>query len=213
MKFTLLAATISLALPLAPVQALESGQDFEAYSPGTPSVPLLSDQPEFGFISGGIVAAPGSTVDSWYALDGAHVYYGTAVTYTNIFPGPEHCCGYGRLEMLISSPNGVLVEFFGHDYLTEFSETLLYSEVITGQGILFGWGDPWIEGMPGINGDITTIRWTSLDQTPFAIDNLAGLGTSFIPEPASWAMMIAGFGLSGIALRRRRSNAGLATRA
>ena len=28
--------------------------------------------------------------------------------------------------------------------------------------------------------------------------------TSAVPEPASWAMMIAGFGLSGSALRRRR---------
>ncbi len=38
----------------------------------------------------------------------------------------------------------------------------------------------------------------------------AGLGNSFaaaggVPEPASWALMIAGFGLAGAALRRRRT--------
>jgi len=30
-------------------------------------------------------------------------------------------------------------------------------------------------------------------------------GDSAVPEPAAWAMMIAGFGLAGVALRRRRS--------
>ena len=29
--------------------------------------------------------------------------------------------------------------------------------------------------------------------------------SSFVPEPASWAMLIAGFGLTGAAMRRRRS--------
>lgn len=33
-------------------------------------------------------------------------------------------------------------------------------------------------------------------------------GTPAVPEPASWAMLIAGFGLTGAALRRRRARAG-----
>ena len=42
--------------------------------------------------------------------------------------------------------------------------------------------------------------------SPFKIDNIRydALQTK-IPEPASWMMMIAGFGLSGAAMRRRRS--------
>jgi hypothetical protein len=35
--------------------------------------------------------------------------------------------------------------------------------------------------------------------------NTAVLGTGAVPEPASWAMLIAGFGLTGAAARRRRS--------
>ena len=31
-----------------------------------------------------------------------------------------------------------------------------------------------------------------------------GIGSSVVPEPASWAMLIAGFGLVGATLRRRR---------
>lgn len=37
-------------------------------------------------------------------------------------------------------------------------------------------------------------------------DNIVVAAAGIIPEPASWALMIAGFGLSGAALRRRRSH-------
>jgi hypothetical protein len=30
-----------------------------------------------------------------------------------------------------------------------------------------------------------------------------GIGVGGVPEPASWAMLIAGFGLTGAAMRRR----------
>ena len=42
--------------------------------------------------------------------------------------------------------------------------------------------------------------------TAFRVDNLAGTAnavTGGVPEPMTWAMMIAGFGLAGTALRRR----------
>jgi hypothetical protein len=38
-------------------------------------------------------------------------------------------------------------------------------------------------------------------------DRAFALLGSDVPEPASWAMMIAGFGLTGAAMRRRRSTA------
>ncbi len=34
-----------------------------------------------------------------------------------------------------------------------------------------------------------------------------GIGVGGVPEPATWAMMIAGFGLTGVAIRRRRAMA------
>jgi hypothetical protein len=37
-------------------------------------------------------------------------------------------------------------------------------------------------------------------------------GAPVIPEPATWAMMIAGFGMVGCALRNRRGNLGMAAR-
>ena len=55
----------------------------------------------------------------------------------------------------------------------------------------------------------TTIRFTGNDNDGFGIDNIrwASAATPGVPEPASWAMLIAGFGLVGAATRRRRAAA------
>ena len=53
------------------------------------------------------------------------------------------------------------------------------------------------------NGSPTTLTFSSLTGTAFgaALDNVS---VTAVPEPASWALMIAGFGLAGAALRGRR---------
>lgn len=51
--------------------------------------------------------------------------------------------------------------------------------------------------------DFGKLRFTST-QKAFEIDNFH-ISTSAVPEPATWAMMIAGFGLAGAAIRRRRT--------
>ena len=54
---------------------------------------------------------------------------------------------------------------------------------------------------------LTRISFSSSEA--FAIDDLAiGLADVMpgVPEPASWAMFIAGFGLTGAAMRRRRTS-------
>ncbi|HEY9234910.1 MAG TPA: PEPxxWA-CTERM sorting domain-containing protein [Phenylobacterium sp.] len=53
----------------------------------------------------------------------------------------------------------------------------------------------------GAGESITGLTFAS-SQNSFEIDDISG---SAVPEPATWAMMIAGFGLAGTALRRRRT--------
>lgn len=48
--------------------------------------------------------------------------------------------------------------------------------------------------------DVTRFVLTSTDSNGVSIDNVR---FAPVPEPATWAMMIAGFGLAGTALRRR----------
>ncbi|GGI88598.1 hypothetical protein GCM10007973_26180 [Polymorphobacter multimanifer] len=67
----------------------------------------------------------------------------------------------------------------------------------------------------GFNGLSANGTWTLLTADTFAADigTIAGgwsldittSGTDVIPEPSSWAMLIAGFGLVGAASRRRRT--------
>ena len=51
--------------------------------------------------------------------------------------------------------------------------------------------------------------FTAEDPDAFIVDNRFTPPAGGVPEPASWALMIAGFGLAGAALRRRRAAAEL----
>jgi choice-of-anchor C domain-containing protein len=55
------------------------------------------------------------------------------------------------------------------------------------------------------NSAVSTLAFTSIDNTASgpALDNVSISGGN-VPEPATWAMLIAGFGLVGVAARRRR---------
>jgi len=61
-----------------------------------------------------------------------------------------------------------------------------------------------------VNGDGRAIKGLTLTttQNSFEVDNLATSGAlGAVPEPASWAMMLAGLGLVGVAARRRSATA------
>lgn len=51
-------------------------------------------------------------------------------------------------------------------------------------------------------GTSTTLNFASLDNSPYgpALDSVS---IAAVPEPAAWGMLIGGFGLAGLALRRR----------
>ena len=67
---------------------------------------------------------------------------------------------------------------------------------------------PWVARTSSVfaltGGTTYSLRFTGLSQvdSTVLIDNVS-LATEAIPEPASWALMIAGFGLIGAAMRRR----------
>jgi hypothetical protein len=53
-----------------------------------------------------------------------------------------------------------------------------------------------------LGGDVAHDITFSSNGVAFEFDNIAVAG---VPEPATWALMIGGFGLAGVALRRRRA--------
>ena len=59
-------------------------------------------------------------------------------------------------------------------------------------------------GFTGVS--FNSIRITNLSSDYYLIDSVQLGSTSHgVPEPATWAMMIFGFGLAGASLRRRRA--------
>ncbi len=51
--------------------------------------------------------------------------------------------------------------------------------------------------------DLVSLTFGAPGQGYWAVDNIA-VGPSTVPEPAAWALMFAGFGAVGVALRRRK---------
>lgn len=50
----------------------------------------------------------------------------------------------------------------------------------------------------------TTLEFRGIVNDVFGVDNVAG-AVAAVPEPATWALMIGGFGLAGASLRRRKA--------
>lgn len=184
-------------------------ETFESYADGTAIVyPFVGNDPDFGILSGGQVATPGQNLDGWFQINGSKVYAGNDLLYTTYLgPDKQHCCGFFYLGFYISSPAEVTVEFYTHGGGLEYEDiALAWSTVVSGQSQFLSFGTPADfdpEGhYPGYT-EIVEVRMFTADGSLFAIDDFQTAGAAVVPESASWAMMIAGFGLVGASLRRR----------
>lgn len=204
---SLLAAALLSFATAASAVVPDQIETFESYASGTPTVfPFNDNDPDFGNLTGGAVRTPGSDIDASFQLGGERVYAGSNLIYTTYIGQQQyHCCGFFWLGMDITSPTGVTVEFWGHGADLEYgSITLMFSTVVSGQNVFLSFGNPDAPDPDGpFQSDIVEVRWFTEDGSLFAIDNFQTAGMAAVPEPASWALMIAGFGLAGAALRRK----------
>jgi len=68
------------------------------------------------------------------------------------------------------------------------------------------WSQSFINAVAPASGSVIVRFFGSsgaLDQGAPGLDNMALVARNAVPEPASWALMIGGFGLAGAAMRRR----------
>lgn len=94
---------------------------------------------------------------------------------------------YNQVEVL--GANGVVLDSFnGGDFMPANGNQFISD---TNRRVTFGWD--------GSNA-ITGLRFTSTG-VAFEFDDISALA---VPEPATWAMLIAGFGMVGYAVRRRQ---------
>lgn len=199
MKYAIATAlALFVAAPATAVQSWTGNQvleDFEARPLGPTSItyPLDPVKSDLGVLSGGSVAAATAALP---AASPSHVYTGTVITYDGGWGSGVH---WAAVSALVSGSAPIRLRAW------EFDQT-------PGQRLI---ADIWTTG-----NDVNTVlgfgddfNWQHISRAEFSSDALfamddfrLGLPDALIgiPEPASWTMLIAGFGLTGAALRRRR---------
>jgi hypothetical protein len=147
--------------------------------PGTYWVPFLSSSMTLaGFASDGVVGTYGSTSQplDMYSFAG----------------------GFGLESMLGSSPNANLIDFRGilpatYD-LTSAMGPFTFDPLTFSQ---FDYAKVTLNGQ--------AVHFDTMNPVTFTA-TLQGPTTGAVPEPASWAMLIAGFGAVGATMRHRRNS-------
>lgn len=124
--------------------------------------------------------------------------------------------GYG--DTVFTRAGGGVFDLFSVDLaFGPFSHSGLESDTTTVTGTLFGGGTVSTVLTVGYPFQTYQLDWKQLTSVSFgqlantseylAFDNIV---YNAIPEPASWAMMVSGFGLAGAMMRRQRRRTRLA---
>lgn len=134
------------------------------------------------------------------AQSGAQVYGGTSILIT-VGPAQQDLIDYSWPDFgaFVTGTTDILLELSAFDYNLQVEVPVFATLVGPGISYLSGGStDFWY-------GFYTSARFSSAEY--FTMDTLAlGLPNVApgVPEPATWALLIGGFGLTGTALRRRR---------
>ncbi len=174
--------------------------DFEGYAPGT----SITNQ----YAALGVTFA---TSDGVSVENAAISRYFIEGTFTNSLTNSLDGENVRRQFLTINFAHGSSGVSFGYDNYGEFLSGDNF-KAYDGSGTLIETLSPSsasYSALETISFSTTGIRRITLEQPTsgwiFAIDNLNFTAT--VPEPGSWVMLIAGFGLVGAALRRRRGEA------
>ncbi len=195
------AAMLAMAAPAVAVQSENGSQileDFEGYATGPRSFNFCSvafpAEDCLGILSGGSVELGTA---AFPAASGSQVYVGTSIS-LNIFDKFNY--SWPAVSALVTGVDPIRLQVWDYDTNTA-SEVLRFDSATAGNttNFFFNFGD---DSSPQY---LTRFEFSSA--TEFAIDDLR-LGLRDVPpgvpEPTSWALLIAGFGLIGAVARRQR---------
>ncbi|MDO9430478.1 MAG: PEPxxWA-CTERM sorting domain-containing protein, partial [Phenylobacterium sp.] len=143
----------------------------------------------------GLYAEPPGTPGNYIAVQSANGTDGSA-TLTSLG-------GFTNFSLFMGSPdtyNSITFTFFNAP-----SVTLSGTQISNGGTLFPTTGDQSLAYRVNFyfGGDVAkSVTLQSIGQNAYESD---GWAVSAVPEPATWAMMITGFGLAGAAIRRRRN--------
>ncbi len=198
-------AALALATPGAAQTVYHYG--FENLANGTSVVrlDLLTGADNTERLTGGSVGTPGVDVSGdFVARSGSKVYVGTGMDF--VLTDPD-CCSWEGVGAYVTGGAAITATAYAWDY--DLADYVVFGLSQSTGGSTLGTPNFKLEfgsftgELPAL---IVKVEFRSTET--FAIDDIYYGGTVGIPEPASWALLIAGFGLTGAAMRRRRGLAG-----
>lgn len=189
-KYLLPALVAATALAQAPAQAVTI--DFNNYSPDGQCGELSTDGLTF---TPGI---PGMCVGVWNNASSGGAYNGTLAL---IYAGP----------LVVTPTDGGLFKLSQFDaglswYTAATLHTLTATAVLADDSLAYGFADITKEfsTIPVADIWLKSITFDGIDDGYITLDNI-GVTYAPLPEPASWALLIVGFGLIGVTVRQRRT--------
>jgi hypothetical protein len=188
-----------------PLTGSSFGFDF---NPTVDRIRVVSDANQNLRINGNVMP-PDTIIDGSLTLDGQVPFDLLAAAYTNSRPGALTTMLFGidaRTGALVRSTNAnagtyVTTNMMGISYAP------LGLQLDNAQAIGFDISGNTGRGYFNFNNDIYRIDLQSGSPTLLGATgggSIIGLAAGAVPEPASWAMLITGFGLVGAARRRQR---------
>lgn len=185
MKLYLSCLAVPMLLATAPASATLLGESFSAryYFPDSSSIyPNASVPPDFIVGPGveGSIDVEGVT-DVTFDFDALSL----AITFDTTLDGPTWTStSFNGIIFTSATPLDVSGAFVVSTTLAGFDNSRI---TISGNQIALNW-----QGLSYVDGTSISIGFSDL-------------GGSAVPEMATWAMMVAGFGLAGAALRARKT--------
>lgn len=201
MRIILAGLMLAVAVPVAavPVPWIDNGYqsivNFDNVAPGTTffqtgGIPT--------YVSGGAVAlgAPANP-----ALSGTQVYGGTSIL-VSVGPVRQDLVDYSWPDIgaFVTGTADILLELSAYDYDLDMEVLVLTTSVGPGtHAYLSGGSDDFFYGFY-TSARFSSTAYFTMDTLQLGLPNVS----PGIPEPATWGLLVAGFGLTGSALRRRR---------
>lgn len=159
------------------------------------------------------VAAPGYIFQTGTNTQGAKPHFAEgSARYLAVLGGGTYSIAFGAVKQFsfdlgsLDTYNTLVLSFLGGA-----TQTFVGGEI---RGLAANFANSGDQGLPFTNGRVNFIGGEGQyingatfksSTNSFEADRLAGLGA--VPEPATWAMMILGFGITGFAMRTRRKTA------